>query len=161
MTEPMFSPAEIVRIAVNVEKNGQVLFGLLEQKATDKKIQDLWRYLKEQEIVHQKIFEEILEHTDTYIVDDYNPGEYAAYVRAIASEYILTQRLVEQKVKELFPSDLDAIDFGIFIEKESIMTYTALRDYVKTAYQETIDKVIAEEKKHLVNLCAIKKTITG
>ncbi|MBN2483499.1 MAG: hypothetical protein JXD21_04785 [Candidatus Omnitrophica bacterium] len=161
MTEAMFSPAEIVRIAVNVEKNGQILFGLLEQKAADKKIRDLWRYLREQEIVHQKIFEDILAHTDTYIVDDYNPGEYAAYVRAIASEYIITQRLIERKTTQLFPSDLEAIDFGILIEKESILTYTALRDSVKTAYQETIDKVIAEEKKHLVNLCAIKKTITG
>lgn len=159
--ENMFHPSEIVRIAVNVERNGQTLFGLLEEKATDRKIKDMWQYLKEQEIHHQKIFADILSNTENYFVDEYSPGEYGAFLQAIASEYIVTQELIEQKTKELFKSDLEAIDFGIFIEKESIITYSVLRDYVRGEYQSTIDKVIDEEKKHLVNLCKIKQTLTA
>jgi len=159
--ENIFHPSEIIRIAVNVERNGQTLFGMLQEKATDQKIKDMWGYLKEQEIHHQKIFADILSDTENYFVDEYNPGEYGAFLQAIASEYIVTQEVIEQRTKELFTSDLEAINFGIFIEKESIMTYSVLRDYVKSEHQDIIDKVIDEEKKHLVNLYKIKQTLTA
>ena len=67
---------------------------------------------------------------------------------------------MERKIKEGFASDAEAIDFGIHIEKESILTYTALKDYVQTAKQEVINKVIDEEKSHLVKLTGLKEAIT-
>lgn len=157
--EQMFSPAEIIRIAVNVEKSGQKLFSLLEQKTADDQVKNIWRYLKDQEETHRQIFQQMLDETEEHVVEDYSPGEYSAYLRAIASEYIVTRDLIEKKITESFARDIDAVNFGIFIEKESILTYGALRDYVKPQKQKQIDNVIAEEKKHLVNLCSIKKNL--
>ncbi len=157
--EKIFSPAEIIRIAVNVETNGQKLYARLEEKTANEQVKNIWRYLKDQEKRHREIFQRMLEAVDTYIVNDYSPGEYSAYLRALAAEYIITQERIEQKTKELFASDIEAVNFGIFIEKESILAYTALRDYVKPQQQKHIDNVIAEEKKHLANLCSIKRNL--
>ena len=154
-----FSPQEILKIAIKVEENGKKLFGILEEKAKDEKIKSVWRYLKEQEDVHRKVFQEMLDNVGDYIVYEFSPGEYEAYVKAIAASYIFATRLVERKIKEGFGSDLEAIDFGIHIEKESILTYTALREYVQTAKQVVLDKVIKEEKTHLVRLTALKESL--
>ena len=154
-----FSPQEILKIAIKVEENGKKLYGILEEKAKDGKIKSVWRYLKEQEDVHRKVFQEMLDNVGDYIVYEFNPGEYEAYVKAIAASYIFTTRLVERKIKDGFGSDREAIDFGIHIEKESILTYTALREYVQTAKQAVLDKVIKEEKSHLVKLAALKEEL--
>ena len=154
-----FSPQEILKIAIKVEENGKKLYGILEEKAKDGKIKSVWRYLKEQEDVHRKVFQEMLDNVGDYIVYEFNPGEYEAYVKAIAASYIFTTRLVERKIKDGFGSDREAIDFGIHIEKESILTYTALREYVQTAKQVVLDKVIKEEKTHLVRLTALKESL--
>ena len=53
-----FSPQEILKIAVKVEENGQKLFAALEEKAKDEKVKSVWKYLKEQEDVHRKLFQE-------------------------------------------------------------------------------------------------------
>lgn len=151
-----FNPQEILRIAIKVEENGKKLYETLGKKATDNAIKNMWAYLKDQEEIHRKTFQEILDKTGDYIVYEFSSGEYEAYIRAIASGYIVTEELVQKKIKEGFNSDLEAIDFGIYIEKESILTYSALKEYVITQKQPILDKVIDEERSHLVKLTALK-----
>ncbi|MFH1768476.1 MAG: ferritin family protein [Candidatus Omnitrophota bacterium] len=157
--ENIFNPQEILKVAINVEKNGKKLYESLEGKAKDSKVGSMWKHLKEQEEAHCKVFEGMLDTIGDYIVDEFNPGEYDAYLRAIASEYVFTQDLIEKKTKEGFITDLAAVDFGINIEKTSIITYSALREYVLTVNQAVLDKVIAEERKHLVKLVELKRQI--
>ena len=154
-----FNPQEIVNIAINIEENGKKLYEILETKAKDQKLKATCKYLKEQEEIHLKFFQEMLGNIGDYVIHEFSPGEYEAYLRAIASEYILTQEIIRVKIKEGFHSDLEAIEFGIFVEKESILTYSALRDYVLAGKKEVLDKVINEERKHMTDLIALKNLL--
>ncbi len=155
----IFSPQEILRIAVKVEERGKKLYETLEKKTAAGKLNDLWKYLKEQEEIHRKTFQGMLDKVGDYIVPELTPGEYGAYIRAIGSSYIFTEELIEKKLKENFASDLEAIDFGLHIEKESILTYSALRQYLMADKWPVLDKVIAEEKEHLVRLMVLRGEI--
>jgi len=154
-----FNPQEIVKIAINIEESGKKLYQSLEGKAKDKKLKLMCKYLKEQEEIHRQIFQEMLDNVGEYIIHEFSSGEYEAYLRAIATEYIFTQEVISGKVKEGFGSDLEAVEFGIFVEKESILTYSALREYVLTGKQAILDKVIDQEKKHLSDLIALKDSL--
>jgi len=151
-----FNPQEIVKIAINIEENGKKLYEALEGKAKDKKLKLMWKYLKDQEEIHRQIFQKMLDNIGEYIVHEFSPGEYEAYLRAIATEYIFTQEIISGKVRKGFCSDLEAVEFGIFVEKESILTYSALREYMLTGKQAVLDKVIDEERKHLIDLIVLK-----
>ncbi|MFA5271647.1 MAG: ferritin family protein [Candidatus Omnitrophota bacterium] len=155
----IFSPQEILRIAVKVEERGKKLYEALEQKTVAGKVKELWKYLKEQEEIHRKIFQDMLDKIGDYIVPELNAGEYDAYIRAIGASYIFTEELIEKKLKESFASDLEAIDFGLHIEKESILTYSALREYIMLEKRQVLDKVIAEEKEHLIKLTVLRGEI--
>ena len=154
-----FNVSEILRIAINVEKAGQELYSALEAKAGNQDLKEAWNYLKEQEGVHQKVFQEMLDNIGDYIVEDFSPGEYDAYLSDIAQSYIFSQKLIEEKTKQEFTSDLEAVEFGISIEKDSILTYTAFKEAVRPEKKEIIDNVINEEKKHFVRLSSLRKTL--
>lgn len=154
-----FSPQEILWIAIKVEENGRKLYEALEKRTKDKDFKDIWIYLKEQEIIHRDVFKKMLDEVEDYMVDDFNPGEYLSYIRAIAENYIFTQKLIKERLKTLRFSDIEALDFGIFIEKESILTYSAFKEYLKTDKQIVLDKIINEEKKHLVKLSKLKASL--
>ncbi|NQT28094.1 MAG: hypothetical protein HQ570_00675 [Candidatus Omnitrophica bacterium] len=154
-----FNPQEIVKIAISIEENGKELYEALEDKARDKKLKTTCKYLKEQEEFHRKLFQEMLDNIEEYIVYEFSQGEYEAYLRAIATEYIFTQEIIRGKIKEGFRSDLVAVEFGIFIEKESILTYSALGEYMLAGRQAVLRKIIDEEKKHLIDLIAIKDSL--
>ena len=151
-----FNPQEIIKIAINIEESGKKLYQALESKAKDRKLKIICKYLKEQEEIHRQTFEKMLDNIGEYIVHEFSSGEYGAYLKAIATQYIFTQELIEAKVKEGFCSDLEAVEFGIFVEKESILTYSALREYMLTGKQAVLDRVIDQERKHLVELVALK-----
>jgi rubrerythrin len=157
--EKGYSPQEILKVAVDVEEKGKKIFEIFEEKAGDSRLKAVWKYLKEQEILHYETFKSMLDNIGDYVVDDYSTGEYDAYMKAIASEYIFTPELIDAKSREPFDSDLDAIDFGIFIEKQSIMTYNALREYIQGDKQNVLDKIIAEEKKHFVRLIELRDMV--
>ena len=157
--EKGFSPQEILRVAVQVEEKGKKLFGILEEQAENIKLKAVWKYLKEQEIVHCEIFQDMLDNMSDYIVDDFSPGEYDAYMKAIAMDYILTPEIIDAKSKESFASDLDAVDFGIFIEKQSILTYNAFREFIQNDKQHVLDRIIEEEKKHFMRLVSLRDMI--
>ncbi|MBN3040738.1 MAG: ferritin family protein [Candidatus Omnitrophica bacterium] len=154
-----FNPQEIVKIAIEVENNGEKLYEALENKAADQKVRAVWKYLKEQETAHSKTFKDMLDKTGEYIVQEFNPGEYQAYLRAIADEYIITSDLAKKKASQGFKTDLEAIEFAIHIEKESIITYMALKDYVILSKHPVLDRIIAEEKNHLADLVELKNAI--
>jgi len=154
-----FSPQEIVRIAIKVEEAGEKLYAKLQYTAVDEQIKDVWGYLREQEHVHREVFQRMLDNIGDYIVDNFNPGEYDTYLRAIASEYVFTPELIERKSKEGFPNDLAAIKFGIDIEKESVLVYEAMKDFVVLERHDILDKVIKEEKKHLTLLIGLKAAL--
>ena len=151
-----FSPQEILKIAIKVEEEGRNLYHILEEKGGDEQLKEVWRYLREQEEAHREVFQEMLDKCGEYIVYEFSPGEYDAYLSAIASSYVFTQQLIEKKTKELFTSDLEAIEFGIYIEKESILTYSALGEYMVADKKPVLDKVISEEKKHLAQLFSLR-----
>ncbi len=56
----IFSPQEILRIAVKVEEKGRNLYGELETNTKNEKLKKIWKYLKEQEELHREIFQNIL-----------------------------------------------------------------------------------------------------
>jgi rubrerythrin len=154
--ENVFSPQDILHVAVQVENKGASLYGVLEGKARVEKVKEVWAYLKKQEQLHAEIFQKMLDNIGDYFIYETGQREYSAYFKAIASEYIITQSLVEGQIERPPSSDREAIDFGIYVEKESILTYSALKDYVQPGRQADIDKVIREEKKHLVELTLMK-----
>jgi rubrerythrin len=68
--------------------------------------------------------------------------------------------LIEEKTRVLFNSDLEAVEFGIYIEKDSILVYSAFKEYIITAKQHILEKVINEERNHLVRLVNLKEVIS-
>jgi rubrerythrin len=156
---PNYSPQEILRIAVQVEEAGEKLYAKLEYEAKDVAITKIWNYLREQEHLHRDAFQKMLDNVGDYIVDNLNPGEYDKYIKAIASEYVFTPDAIEKKIQEGFSNDFAAIKFAIGMEKESILVYEAIKEYVSLNRQEALDKIINEEKKHLADLIVLKASL--
>ncbi|MCK4994950.1 MAG: ferritin family protein, partial [Candidatus Omnitrophica bacterium] len=154
-----WSPQEILDIAFRVEENGEHLYAKLEEQATDEKIKTIWKFLKEQEIGHQSKFKSMLDCAGDYLVSEFGAGDYDAYLEAIAATYIFTPEIINRKTEESFSSPLEAVEFALQIEKESILVYTALKDYILSDKQDIIQNIIKEEKKHVIVLSELKKTL--
>ena len=154
-----YSPEEILKIAVKVEENGRDFYAAQEAKANDEQLKLIWQHLKKQELLHRETFKKMLDNIKDYIVYEYSAGEFDVYFAAIAKEYIFTQQLSQIRAKELLKSGSfdEILNFAVAIEKESILTYSALREYVISEKVDIIDEIINQEKQHLVKLKELKE----
>ena len=147
-----FSARELAEIAVQIEDNGIAFYGSLARQSKDAKTAAVYDYLAGQEKQHLVTFQSLLRGLEVPRVPESLPGEEPAYVRALASGRVFVDASVARAVK----SDSEAIELGLAAEKDSILLYYELRSAVKETDRAAVDRIIAEEKSHLVELTELK-----
>lgn len=158
MSKNIFSPDEILRLAVKIEENGKKFYESMVKKIEDDKVKSLLEFLAGEEMRHKKTFEDILNSLDEKIIVESYGGEYEAYMSALARECVFTQTIVEKKTEDGFSNTLDLLDFALRIEKDSIILYTQMRGNVLKDIPP-IEKIIQEEMKHFILISDLKKNI--
>ena len=156
-----YNHCELLEIAADIEETGKKLYTQLMDKTSDEELKAVWCFLAQKEEEHKKIFSDMLASAQECTIFEYAQDDYSLYLKAVSENYVFTARLIEEKKDEIFASSLKAVEFAISMEKESILTYSALKEVLDQERRPVMDKVIAEEQKHWVELEKVKKTLVN
>jgi rubrerythrin len=155
----VFSGSEIVKIGIQIEQNGKDFYDVLTGCSKNKKAKDLYKFLAGEENKHINIFQKILENTERYEPVESYPGEYSAYMSALADGYVFTQKDKGCQIAQKTKGDKEAIDLGIGFEKDSIIFYEGIKKVVPEHDHKIIDQLIKQEQEHLTRLVDLKKLL--
>jgi rubrerythrin len=149
---------DILEFAVKIEENGEEFYRHAVEIADDGKIKELFEWLANEEIKHQKTFGEMLKNVEVNQAWESFPGEYQNYVNEFVANMIFSDEQMAE-IKDEVNNALSAVKFAMNREKDAILYYQEMKRFVKEANHSTIEKVIDEERKHYAMLSAIKKDI--
>lgn len=155
----IFAASEIIEIGIQIEKNGRDFYNTLTKQSKHPVAKGIFKYLAGEEEKHILAFQGILEKVEKYEPQGLDADTYFAYMNALASEYVFTQENKGEAVAKTIKDEKEAIDKGIGFEKDSIIFYEGIRKVVPAYDIEPIDKLIAQEQKHLRQLVELKKKI--
>jgi rubrerythrin len=155
----MFDPSEVFQIAVRIEVNGERFYREMAGRLDDEEVKTLFTFLADEEIKHRTFYEEILGQSEPFEPRESYPGEYFDYLRSYASGVIFSQETFEKKLEEIRGAS-EALDFAIGVEWDSIHFYQELKGLVPESRREQLDALIAEERKHFVQLTKMKRERT-
>ena len=155
----VFAGSEIVEIGIEIEKNGRDFYEELAAKTKDRKAKDMFVYLAEQERLHIDTFKVILDAVHKYEPPESYPGEYFAYMKALADEHIFTKRGKGREIAKGATNDRKAVELGITFEKESILFYQGMKKVVPEGQVGPVDELIAQENSHLFKLYSVKESM--
>jgi rubrerythrin len=127
--------------------------------AEDKETKEMFEYLANEEVNHQKIFQDLLSKMTASTPRESYPGEYLAYIQSYTDKIIFTKEELEEKLPEI-KDTLSAIDFAIQRELDSILYYHEMKIFVSQHQHRSIDQIIDEERKHFSNLATVKEKYT-
>ena len=141
----------MVEFAIQIEKNGESFYRESAKKIAHEKTKTLFIELANQEVEHKKIFESFLKK-----VENYNPPEafnedYFMYLRAYADTKIFNKEFSG------INKPVEALQFAINMEKDSILYYTESKNFVWDDDKKILDNIIAEERKHFIRLSQLLK----
>lgn len=152
----VFNAAEIIDMGIEKEKKRRDFYGLVSEKFKDKELNSLFSRLRDWEDEHIKKFSEIRDEVkDTEITESYQ-GEFSAYIRAMVDDRLYSEVSPKGFAKKV-KNPLDAIRLGIGFEKDAILFFNELMQYMAAHDKDKIGKLINEEKQHIIFLSELKK----
>jgi len=155
----IFAASEIVELGVQIERNGRDFYNTLAKRSKSQKASDVFKYLTGEEEKHIKVFQNILGRREKYEPSGLGADEYFAYMNALASEYVFTQKDKGEEIAKTINNDLEAVNMGIGFEKDSIILYEGMKKAVPQHDIKIVDELIKQEQGHLRQLSDLKVSL--
>jgi len=155
----IFAGSEVVEMGIQIEKNGRDFYNVLVEKSASDKVKEVLKYLAEEEEKHIGAFETILSSVEKYEPVESYPGEYFAYLKALAQDHIFTKADKGAEIAKSTTNDREAVQKGIGFEKDSIVFYEGMKKVVLEHEQKIVDQLIAQEQTHLTKLIDLKSSL--
>ena len=152
----VFAGSEIVEMGIQIEKNGKDFYETLVGQSKDNKARDIFKFLAGEEEKHIATFQEVLDSIHKYEPPESYPGEYFAYMKALANNYVFTQKDKGKEIAKSTKNDSEAVDLGIKFERDSILFYEGMKKLVPESQIKPVEALIAQENNHLLKLCQLK-----
>jgi len=146
---------EVVNFAIERETESYALYKELAEIVDNVDAKNLFKVLMNEEESHKSFYTTFLstieaKHTPGVTEDE----EYAAYMKTL----IDSQRTV--KTPDIDLSNLmEILDFAIAREKDAVLFYVGLENFVPDDDKSTVKTIIKEEGSHIVKLSNLKQQL--
>jgi rubrerythrin len=155
----LFTASDVLQFAVRMEEDGGRFYREAADRSEKAEVKKLFNSLASDEANHKKIFEEFLLKEDLFEPREDYPGEYLSYLHDYIDGKIFVA-LDDKSARSESGNVAKALEFAIRREMESIHYYNELKAFVSIEGQESLDKIIDEERRHFMQLSEAKKNLT-
>ncbi len=155
----VFTAAEALEMAMEIEKNGETFYNAVAAKSTDPEIKALFEDLADQERGHYQVFQEMLEGmkpAPELSAAEYD--EYQVYVQVALNNALFAGPPYGAGALALAKQAEDretALRAAMGFEKDTMLFFYDPREMVSEADRAAVSSVIREEKKHLRRLARL------
>ena len=151
-----FNAFEIFEMAEQIERNGVKFYRKAAQGISDRQTRQMLEELADMEVEHEKIFAEMRKQlsSEAQMAGVFDPeNEMVLYLQAMASGHVFDLRKDPSEQLKGTESIEDILKMAIDAEKDSIVFYLGLKDFVPVkAGKDKVEAIIEEEKGHIAAL---------
>lgn len=149
----VFRAADIIELALELEKNGEAYYRSVADKARNARVKELFEDLAYQETLHYKTFEKLGQTAwDKPLMSPEQWQEYLDYLQATVQSAFFEGQDKALAAADKAVTEQQALQMAIEFEKETLLFFHDLRDLVPAGEKATVLQIIAEEKAHLRRL---------
>ena len=138
-----YTVAELVEISVKIEEQGQSFYSAAAETIEDKSAKEVLLQLAQDEKRHSRIFQSLLPNGTGVL-----PEEAAPYIKGLVETSVLKYlRASEDHLATDSPVQL--LEFALGFEKETLLFYFSIREFMDRRGQTVLRKIIGEEESHV------------
>lgn len=148
----VFTAAEMVNIAVQLEQNGQFFYLRAAERSRSEEVKRLLEFLAKEEQRHESVFRSLQPTESEHRPAEEYPGQKSSFVQALLEERLLPPEEVVERVLPSLESDAEVLDFALNFEKDTILFYYEMRHLMGGTHREIMEDILAQEKTHVERL---------
>jgi rubrerythrin len=146
----IFKATDILLAAQEVETRGEVFYNRLVETTTDAKLKDMFVFLAKEETKHKEIFRKLHERLGEIELPAWaEEDEYVDYLKFLLDSHTLFRLGDLDHLKNFMGSPEDAIETAMGFEKDTILFFVEMQEFVPEGEKKYIKACIDEERSHL------------
>lgn len=154
----ILSASEVLEFAVKVEENGERFYRSVADRFQETAPKQMFNLLAAEEKKHRETFTKLSHGAQQETPRPGYPDEYEAYLQAYADTLIFTDSALKKEVERI-TTVKEACEFGIRKELDSILYYQEIKNFVPENERDSLDSIIAEERRHFIKLTELKREL--
>ncbi len=159
MTSYNYNAAELMELAIQIEKNGKDYFLAMAAKTENDKVREIFTYLANEEQTHLENFVSISEklgkmNEEVQIADEYSTPEMYGYVKAMFDGRVFPNLKSHEELTAEIKTDEQAIYHAISFEKDTVLFFSEILKMLGQNDENVplIEELIRQEKIHIARL---------
>ena len=149
----LFQAADIVELAMQVEKSGETFYRAVAGKVQSTESRELFEYLAGQEVIHYQVFSKLSQTVqDNPFMTDEEWALYMEYLNGTVQSAFFEGPDKALALAETVTDERQAINMAIGFEKETLLFFYDLRDRIPDKDRPFVEKIVDEEKRHIRRL---------
>ena len=154
----LFSAKDVFEFAVKIEVNGEYFYRETAKSLPDPKVKELFTFLADEELKHKAIFEKLATRMGSVTLPELNNADYRAYLEAYTENLIFSEADIKGKIASIDDKNI-ALLFAIDKELDTVHYYQEIKNFIPESEHGLVDKIIAEERNHVVKLAEMKRKL--
>jgi len=158
-----YNVVEILKIAVNIEKNAVTFYAAAAEQDVSEPIRKLMSDLSTWEKQHVSLFSRMVSEWEDKDTVSFDPEDHVeGYLRAVASGKIFTPEKQISEMPQPGESADSLLQRALQREQEAIVLFLALRDSLTdTADKKAVEELVREEMSHISFLQTKKSELSN
>jgi rubrerythrin len=145
--------ADITELAMELEKSGEAFYKAVAGKVDSPEVRALFEDLAEQEVMHYRVFQKLAGSIrEQPFMTDEEWDMYQDYLDATVHSAFFEGADKALAAADEVQDEEHALRMAIGFEKETMLFFHDLYDKVPERGKDTVEKVIAEERRHVQRL---------
>ena len=152
-----YAGSEVLLMAVELEKKGYAFYESVVRAVKDKKARDVFQFLADEEVRHEKVFRTILK--DVEIKADVNPYddiEMTHYFHSLIDRKIFPSEEEGAAMRKEIGDPAVAIRIALSLEKDAVLFFNELLNVTQKKDHDVINRIIDEERDHIRRILQLK-----
>ena len=155
-----YAGSEVLQMAIEIERKGKEFYQSVAQAHKEETIQDVFNFLIEEEVRHEKVFRGMLAQVEMNTEHSvYDKTDMILYFSSLVHRKVFPDTEEGMSLQKQISDPAVALRIALSLEKDSILFYSELLDVTHKKDHSLINQIIAEERDHIKRILNLKREL--
>lgn len=148
---------QFIDMAIKDEVTGEAFYKAFAEITDNAELKAEYRKIAEQEHHHMESFSKMKDAVAEATIPEEYAGQYDAYLNSFLTTRAFPDATAAAQAAKNVGSDAAAIDLALHMEKDTLLMYHEVRDFIPASHQDFVKKIMDEERQHIATLTNLRE----